>query len=66
MDNLAFCSFDTQKRVFEITGWTKEQLFTRYDAVIHLVTTADGAEVFFNQNNESRWTDMETSLYFDK
>ena len=34
-------------------GVTKEQLRDeRYDAIIHMVTAADGAKSFFNSRNE--------------
>ena len=31
----------------------------RYDAVVHMVTAAEGAEEFYNFSNESRYEDAE-------
>ena len=31
----------------------------RYDGVIHMVTSAEGAESFYSLNNEARYEDIE-------
>lgn len=39
----------------------------RYDAVIHLVTAAEGASQFYNLDNPSRYEkDLETAMTVDK
>jgi hypothetical protein len=43
------------------TGWSTIQLRDRrYEAVIHLVTAADGAEEFYtSENNEARYESID-------
>ncbi len=48
-------------------GLTKEDMFSRYDAVIHLVTAADGAEKYYtNANNAARIETPEEARILDK
>lgn len=56
MDNTAYCSNETEAKVYEKYGWNKTDIRdNRYDMVIHLVTAADGAEEFYTLvNNEAR------------
>ena len=38
----------------------------RYDAVIHMVTAADGAAQFYNNDNEARYENAEQAKNTDK
>lgn len=56
MDNTAYCSPETEQKVYEQYGWNKSSIRdNRYDMVVHLVTAANGAEEFYTlANNEAR------------
>jgi hypothetical protein len=44
MDSLGYVGKEVWDRILESTGWSNIELRdNRYDAVIHLVTAADGA-----------------------
>merc|ERR1712096_206925 len=45
-------------------GW-RERIFERYDAVLHLVTAADGAEAFY-KNTTYRFENMEQARELDR
>jgi predicted ATPase len=50
MDGSAYTSVKIWKAILNETGWTTIQLRDRrYDGVIHLVTSADGAEEFYGK-----------------
>lgn len=56
MDGSAYTSEKIWKAILNETGWTSIQLRDRrYDAVIHLVTAADGAVEFYGKENEARY-----------
>ena len=63
------CAYTSQKiwkAILNETGWTTIQLRDRrYDAVIHLVTSADGAEEFYGKNNEARYESIEQAKNVD-
>jgi hypothetical protein len=50
------------------TGWSTIQLRDRrYDAVIHLVTCADGAEEFYtSENNAARYEGIKDAIELDR
>jgi hypothetical protein len=68
IDNLAYCTPEVKERVLKENGWTMEKIRdTRYDAVIHLVTAADGAEKFYTlENNQARSETPEVAMWVDK
>jgi len=68
IDNLAYCSPENKERILKETGWTLEKIRDeRYDAVIHLVTAADGAEKFYTlENNTARTETPEVARWIDK
>ena len=48
-------------------GMTREDAYARYDAVVHLVTAAIGAEHFFShETNEHRLEGVEEAVRVDK
>jgi hypothetical protein len=65
MDPCAYMTDDTWQYVLNENGWNTVNLRDkRYDAVIHMVTAADGAEEFYqstvggpsnNNNNNARY-----------
>jgi hypothetical protein len=56
MDGQAYVSDDAWHTVLDEVGTSPMQLRDkRYDAVIHMVTAADGAEEFYNKTNEARY-----------
>eukprot|EP00397_Hematodinium_sp_SG-2012_P017241 GEMP01017622.1.p1 GENE.GEMP01017622.1~~GEMP01017622.1.p1 ORF type:complete len:486 (+),score=118.54 GEMP01017622.1:44-1459(+) len=51
---------DDWAELLEKNRWTEEELYARYDAVVHLVTAAIGAEDFYSgENNVARREDVE-------
>jgi nicotinamide riboside kinase len=67
-DNFAFCSEENKELIMQETGWTKNFLLNeRYDMVVHLVTTAIGAEEFYTlENNSARSESREQSAILDR
>ena len=54
-------------QVLRANGWTEENFLARYDCVVHLTTTADGAEEFYTTaNNTARTETPEEALQLDK
>lgn len=48
------CSESVWQAILDETGWSNVQLRDRrYEAIIHLMTAAEGAEEFFTCTNES-------------
>ena len=55
MDTKAFVSEEAWEEMLDVHGWDEEQFLRRYDSVIHLVSTAIGAEDHYSgENNEAR------------
>ncbi len=57
MDGSAYTDENVWQAILDETGWSTMQLRDRrYEAVIHMVTSAQGAEEFYtNNNNEARY-----------
>ena len=68
IDNLAYCTPEVKDRIFKQWNWNIETIRdNRYDAVIHLVTAADGAEKFYTlENNQARSETPEAAKWVDK
>lgn len=55
LDGCAYADKDTVfKNLLHKRGMTFSDVFNRYDAVLHLVTAADGAEKFYQWNDPSK------------
>lgn len=55
MDGKAYMDPDGFVKILKDNGFTEEDVKIRYNAIFHLVTTADGAEEFYTvENNKSR------------
>nr|CAJ2477582.1 unnamed protein product [Leishmania braziliensis] len=59
MDGRAFCTDAQFQEILHGVGSTMDALRDRYDAVIHMVTAADGAEEFYNLDNPARYEDLD-------
>lgn len=68
MDGKAYVSDKVWQAIMDEFGWNEVYLRdSRYDAVIHMVTAADGAEKFYDlDTNEARYEDMKTAVEVDK
>lgn len=65
-DTFAYCSPDVKDAVLKEEGWDMHYLsFGRYDMVIHLVTSANGAAEFYNSDNEARFESIEEAIKTD-
>lgn len=51
MDNQAYVGADAFEELLKRRGIYVSDVYARYDAVLHLVTAADGAEQFYQWNN---------------
>lgn len=60
-DNKAYISDDEFRTVLSSFGKTEEELLAGYDAVLHLVTCAKGAEYAYNYGNAARYESIETA-----
>lgn len=67
MDVLAYVGHDTFHEILEENGWTIPQLRDRrYNAVVHLVTAAIGAEDFYTlENNKARMETVDRAREID-
>ena len=66
MDGSAYCSEQQWADVLGGLGVTNETLLDRYDAVVHLVTTADGApDAYNNTTNGARYEGIEAAKVTD-
>ena len=60
MDTKGYCGAEAFDKILEYEGWSVLDLRdNRYDAVIHMVTAADGAEEFYDHENEARFENVE-------
>jgi thymidylate kinase len=68
MDGSAYIEPELWQAMLDETGWSEVHLRdARYEAVIHMVTAADGAEEHYNSlTNEARYEDMENARQIDK
>ena len=57
-DDLAYIPRDQFDRALTHFGKTGDELITHYDAVLHLVTCAKGAEFAYNFDNAARYEDI--------
>jgi len=57
LDVKAYVTPDVWNKILAENNWTDSGLLNRYDAVIHLVTTADGAEEFYTRSNNAARTE---------
>ena len=53
LDNKAYMSYEDFIKILAKNGLTEDKALTRYDAVFHLVTAANGAENYYTLTNNS-------------
>lgn len=68
MDGSAYTEEKVWQAILDETGWSTIQLRDRrYEAVIHMVTSADGAEEFYSkENNVARYEGLKEAIELDK
>lgn len=69
IDALAYTDVEDVSKIFRRNHTTLNTLMNRYDAVIHMITAADGAEEAYlaNQaNNAARYEDLDAAREADK
>jgi len=67
LDIKAYLPEDMWKSILSANNWKEEDFFKRYDAIIHLVTAADGAEKFYTTaNNAARKETAEQAKLMDE
>jgi hypothetical protein len=67
MDGIAYHRHHCFEALAAEAGTTMAQIRDSYTAVIHMVTTANGAEDFYaNFNNSARWDNAEEAREFDR
>ena len=67
MDNAGYLPDDELDMLLAEQGMTREDAYARYDAVIHLVTAAIGAEEFFSHaTNEHRLEGVDEAVRVDE
>ena len=66
MDNAGYLPDDELDMLLSERGMTREDAYARYDAVVHLVTAAIGAEEYFShETNEHRLEGVEEAVRVD-
>ena len=67
MDTAAFLTEEMWNKLKIKTGWSNVQLRDcRYDAILHMITAADGAEEFYAYDNPARFHPPEEAIKVDK
>lgn len=67
MDISAYLQPEDWEKIITSQGYTEQQLRARYDAVLHLVSAADGAEEYYTTtNNKERTEGLELARELDK
>jgi hypothetical protein len=68
MDGSAYTDDLVWQAILDETGWSTIQLRDRrYEAVLHLVTAAEGAQEFYTMaNNAARYEDFKDAIELDK
>ena len=65
LDDKAYISDEQFSRTLEHFGKTEQQLIAGYDAVLHMVTCAKGAEFAYNFGNAARYESVEEAREMD-
>lgn len=65
IDNKAYMTEEQFQQVLKNLGKTEIELRDEYDAVIHLVTAANGAEEFYSLGNKARYESLEIAREVD-
>ena len=66
LDQLAYMTKDAFTKLIERHGQTMASITSRYDAVIHLVTSAIGTDCYTTANNQARHETAEEAAALDK
>ena len=67
MDGQAYINEDVWQAILDETGWSTIQLRDkRYEAVVHLMTAAEGAEEFFMTGSNQREDSIERARTIDR
>ena len=61
LDDKAYITDEEFREVLASFGTTEAEILTHYDAVLHLVTCAKGAEFAYNFGNEARYEPLEVA-----
>ena len=66
LDGSAYCTADMWDQILDEQNMTAQHLIEkRYDAILHMVTAADGAEQFYDLSNEARYETPEGARAVD-
>ena len=66
LDGSAYCTPDVWDQILDEQNMTAQHLIEkRYDAILHMVTAADGAEEFYDLSNEARFETPEGARAVD-
>ncbi len=65
LDDKAYVSDEQFAHILASFGWTEEDILGHYDAVLHLVSCAKGAEYAFNYGNAARYESIEDARALD-
>ena len=67
LDGSAYCSPEMWHQIMDDCGYNGVNLIEkRYEAIVHMVTAAEGAEKFYNLSNEARFETVEEAVARDK
>lgn len=67
LDSWAYVSYDDFNKLLTLNNIRTDQLLSRYDGVIHMVTAANGAEDFYTlENNQARTETVDEAKELDQ
>ena len=67
MDGQAYVNEDVWQAILDETGWSTIQLRDkRYEAVVHMMSSAEGAEEFYLQEPNNAVDSIERARHIDK
>ena len=66
LDLLAYTSREYFDKLLQSRGYTMADMINRYDAIIHLVTSAKGTDCYTTENNAARRETAEEAIVMDE
>ena len=67
MDSAGYMSKESWELLKQMTGWSNVELRDeRYDAILHMITAADGAPQFYDHENVARYENVQEAIIRDQ
>ena len=67
MDSAGYIGWDKFNQILKRMNWTVEELRDRrYDAIVHLITAAEGAPEFYDKKRYTNYETLEEAIEVDQ